>query len=99
MWPLKIGEDLKQCAASFTETKSNHMTPGGSLEEKVEPRLGRSWRLPQEEAGEEEHDNGILEASVLKCTKEVGLQDGLRSPPTAGEKRRDDGMRSQSSTL
>lgn len=58
---LKIGEDLKmvQCDAS------DHMTPGGSLEEKVEPRLGHSWRLPQEETSEEEHDDGVSGSRFL----------------------------------
>lgn len=49
------------------------MTPGGSLEEKAEPRLGHSWQLRQEETSEEEHDDGISEASALTCVKEVGF--------------------------
>lgn len=64
---------LCKAGASFTESKEFHMTPGGSLEEKTEPRLGHSWQLPQEETSEEKHDDGVSETSSLKCVKEVGF--------------------------
>lgn len=64
-----LGEDLKmvQRAASFTESKEQ---PHGS---RWLVRGEGGTKTRQEETSEEEHDDGVSEASALKCVKEVGF--------------------------